>query len=80
MTATERVSIASLRSQRSPGSAFPISTIPGYPQVIEPISELSDGHPRYRPFTWKEFIQARVDDNFSDLGSEDTQASHFRIQ
>ena len=37
---------------------------PAYPQVIEPISELSDGHPRYRPFTWKEFIQARVDDNF----------------
>ena len=53
---------------------------PAYPQVIEPISELSDDHPYYRPFTWKEFIQARVDDNFSDLGSEDTQASHFRIQ
>lgn len=53
---------------------------PAYPQVIEPIAELAEGRPRYRPFTWKEFIQARVDDNFSDLGSEDTQASHFRIQ
>ncbi len=47
--------------------------------VIEPISELGEEGPRYRPFTWREFIQARVDDNYADLGAEDTQASHFRI-
>jgi len=47
--------------------------------VIEPIAELAEGSPNYRPFTWREFIQARVDDNFSDLGAEDTQVSHFRI-
>ena len=52
---------------------------PAYSQVIQPIQELGGDEPRYRPFTWKEFIQARVDDNFSDLGTEDTQASHFRI-
>ena len=47
--------------------------------VIEPIAGLSGDAPRYRPFTWREFIQARVDDNFADLGAEDTQVSHFRI-
>ncbi|MEE3328935.1 MAG: 2OG-Fe(II) oxygenase family protein [Myxococcota bacterium] len=52
---------------------------PAYTQIIQPIAGLTAEEPRYRPFTWKEFIQARVDDNFADLGSEDTQASHFRI-
>jgi isopenicillin N synthase-like dioxygenase len=52
---------------------------PALETVIQPIAELSDGGPRYRPFTWREFIQARLDANFTDLGSEDTQASHFRI-
>lgn len=47
--------------------------------VIQPIPELGGGAPRYRPFTWREFIQARVEDNFSDLGVDDTQTSHFRI-
>lgn len=46
--------------------------------VIAPIDGI-DGTPRYRPFTWREFIQARIDDNFTDLGEADTQASHFRV-
>ncbi len=52
------------------------------PQVdatIEPIAELAGGRPHYRPFTWREFIQARIDDNYADLGADDTQAMHFRI-
>jgi isopenicillin N synthase-like dioxygenase len=52
---------------------------PAIDAVIEPIAELSGEGPRYRPFTWREFIQARIDDNYVDLGAEDTQASHFRI-
>ncbi len=52
---------------------------PALDSVIQPIPALDDQSPRYRPFTWREFIQARVDDNFSDLGAEDTQAGHFRI-
>jgi isopenicillin N synthase-like dioxygenase len=52
---------------------------PGLEAVIQPIAELGEEGPRYRPFTWREFIQARVDDNFTDLGDEDTQASHYRI-
>lgn len=47
--------------------------------VIEPIGELCDGPPHYRAFSWREFIQARIDDNFEDLGADDTQASHYRI-
>lgn len=52
---------------------------PGLETLIQPIAELGGGEPHYRPFTWREFIQARIDDNFADLGVEDTQASHFRI-
>lgn len=47
--------------------------------VIQPIAALGDEAPRYRAFTWRDFIKARVDDNFTDLGEADTQASHFRI-
>ena len=47
--------------------------------VIEPHPKLAAGHPRYRPFRWQEFIQSRVDDNFADLGEEDTQVSRYRI-
>ncbi len=52
---------------------------PPLESTIQPIPGIGDASPHYRPFTWREFIQARVDDNFVDLGSEDTQASHFRI-
>ncbi len=52
---------------------------PPFDAVIRPIDELCEAGPRYRPFTWREFIQARIDDNFADPGVEDTQVSHFRI-
>ena len=52
---------------------------PSFQQIIEPIPGIGEAQSHYRSFTWQEFIQARVDDNFSDLGDEDTQASHFRI-
>lgn len=50
--------------------------------TIRPIEELLEQPAHYRPFTWREFIQARIDDNhanYAELGVEDTQASHFRI-
>lgn len=52
---------------------------PAMDAVIEPIADLGDEAPRYRPFTWREFIMARAQDNFADLAAEDTQASHYRI-
>lgn len=45
--------------------------------VIEPIAEL--GEPVYRAFEWRELMQARNDDNFSDLGKADTQISNYRV-
>jgi isopenicillin N synthase-like dioxygenase len=59
--------------------SIPFFYNPALESVIQPISGLGDENPHYRPFTWREFIQARVDDNFTDLGEEDTQASQFRI-
>jgi len=46
---------------------------------VEPIASLSEDAPVYRRFAWREFMQARNDDNFSDLGTEDTQIANYRI-
>ena len=46
--------------------------------VIQPLEQISDEEPIYVPFTWKEYIQGRVDDNYTDLGEEDIQISRFR--
>jgi len=48
--------------------------------VISPIAELCEEPPRFSPFTWREFIQARIDDNFSHLGRDDTQVDQFRVR
>ena len=48
--------------------------------VLEPLAALSsNAAPKYRAFTWKEFIQARVSDNYADLGEDDTQISNYKI-
>lgn len=52
---------------------------PASTTVLEPLPALVDSAPKYRAFTWKEFIQARVSDNFADLGEEDTQISNYLI-
>jgi isopenicillin N synthase-like dioxygenase len=52
---------------------------PSRDAIIAPHRILADGNPLYRPFSWREFIQGRVDDNYADLGVEDTQVSKFRI-
>lgn len=52
---------------------------PARDAIIQPHSQLANGKPHYRAFSWKEFIQSRVDDNYSDLGEADTQVSNYRI-
>ncbi|MEZ5167511.1 MAG: 2OG-Fe(II) oxygenase family protein [Acidimicrobiales bacterium] len=47
--------------------------------VIEPIGALTGGTPRYRPFTWREFIHGRASDNFADYGADDIQISDFAV-
>ncbi len=52
---------------------------PAREAIIAPHPDLAAGAPLYRPFSWKEFIQSRVDDNFTDLGADDTQVSQYRL-
>lgn len=47
--------------------------------VLAPLEALAGSSPCYRPIPWKQYIQARIDDNFADLGEDDTQISHYRI-
>jgi isopenicillin N synthase-like dioxygenase len=47
--------------------------------TIEPIAELAQGSPRYRPFVFREFINARGADNYADAGVADAQIADFRI-
>jgi isopenicillin N synthase-like dioxygenase len=47
--------------------------------ILQPLQALGFTNPRYRPFSWKEYITHRIDDNFADLGAEDTQIAHYRL-
>jgi isopenicillin N synthase-like dioxygenase len=46
--------------------------------VLEPLPALVEGTPRYRSFTWKEYIKGRVTDNYADIGDDDIQIARFR--
>ena len=48
--------------------------------TLEPLIAESLESPKYRAFTWKEYIKGRVDDNFVDLGEDDIQIERFRIR
>ena len=45
----------------------------------EPMPEIAKENPIYRPFTCKQYIQGRIDDNYKDLGQDDIQISNFKI-
>jgi isopenicillin N synthase-like dioxygenase len=47
--------------------------------VIAPIPELMGDAARYRPFSFRAFIDARGADNYADAGSDDAQISNYRI-
>ncbi len=57
--------------------SMPFFYQPSSTAVIEPIAAL--GEPKYRPFTWKEFIQGRIDDNYAAVGDEDIQVDRYKI-
>lgn len=59
--------------------SIPFFSNPPRETVIEPIPELAGDAPRYRPFTWREFITGRAADNFADYGSDDIQISRFAL-
>ena len=47
--------------------------------VLKPIEGLSSESDLYKSFTWKEYIQGRVNDNYEDLGEDDIQIERFRV-
>lgn len=57
--------------------SIPFFYQPAADALIAPLDNASSPH--YRPFSWRDFIQARIDDNYADLGADDTQVNHFRI-
>ena len=59
--------------------SIPFFSNPPRDCTIEPIRELAASGPRYRAFTWREFIRGRSEDNFADYGVDDIQISHFAI-
>ena len=52
---------------------------PARDSTIEPIAALAADTPRYRPFTWREFMGARNADNYADEGADDTQVTDFAL-
>jgi isopenicillin N synthase-like dioxygenase len=59
--------------------SIPFFSNPPRDCLIEPIDALTNGDPRYRSFSWREFIRGRSEDNFADYGVDDIQISHFAI-
>lgn len=59
--------------------SIPYFSNPQRDAIIEPIPELCTAGPRYRPIQWRSFMAARAYDNFTDLGTDDTQVSDYQI-
>lgn len=51
---------------------------PRFDAVIEPWVEAGEA-PRYRSFSWRDYIRGRVTDNFADYGEDDIQITKFAI-
>jgi len=59
--------------------SIPLFFNPSSDTIVEPIPDLTNDQPRYRAFTWREFIKGRMDDNFADYGAADIQISDFLV-
>ena len=46
--------------------------------MISPLAESGEVR-RYHSFRWSDFMRARTEDNFADLGAEDAQISDYLI-
>jgi isopenicillin N synthase-like dioxygenase len=53
---------------------------PARDTMIEPIKALANSTPLYRPFLFRDFINARGADNYADAGAPDTQISDYRLR
>jgi isopenicillin N synthase-like dioxygenase len=52
---------------------------PRFDAVIQPMDASRVGKPRYTPFSWRDYIRARITDNYSDIGEDDIQISRYKI-
>lgn len=64
---------------RSDRMSIPYFLHPARDAVIEPLPELAEGSSRYRPFQWREYMRARTDDNYTDLGADDAQITDYLV-
>lgn len=73
--AVHRVTPMSTRTRMS----IPYFLNPARDSVIAPIADLTGDAPRYRPFPFRQLIDARSADNYADAGAPDAQISDYRI-
>ena len=59
--------------------SIPYFANPPRDSIIEPLPEFAVPGANYRPFAWRDFMAARAYDNFTDLGTDDTQLADFRV-
>ena len=72
------VPMATLKNGSAGRFSTPYFYNPKGDAVLEPLRELSGDPPLYRSFTWREYIQGRVGDNYADLGEDDIQIERYR--
>lgn len=58
--------------------SIPFFYQPKVDAVVEPWLS-ADEAPRYRAFSWQEYIRGRVIDNYSDIGEEDIQIDRYKV-
>ena len=58
--------------------SIPFFFQPRFDAVVGPWPQ-ADAKPRYRKFSWREYIQGRVTDNYSDAGVEDVQITQYAL-
>lgn len=51
---------------------------PAAATVVQPL-DFHGGQPSYLPFSWREYIQGRIDDNYTDIGEDDIQIARYRV-
>ncbi|MEY3679458.1 MAG: hypothetical protein RL547_70, partial [Actinomycetota bacterium] len=59
--------------------SIPYFLNPPRDSVIAPMPEMCSDGARYRAFEWREFMDARAYDNFTDTGAEDAQVTDYRV-
>jgi len=68
-----------LPMEKSDRISIPFFYHPERNAVLEPIPEIAKGLSKYHAFKWLDYIKARDDDNFAEIGKADAQVSDYKI-